>query len=471
MTELELTAPDPLSAPSVRSPERASEPWVRPPIRVMLRSASATAVLQGASNAMSFVLSVLLARSLGSGGYGLYALAFAWATFLMIPAILGLDRFLVRGIAVYEVENQWSLMRGLLRRTNQLVLLSATVIAVAGSATATLWLSPSLRTPFCVAMLLIPITTLTLLRQGAMQAIGRVVTGQLPEYLIRPLLIIAGVVALGIVGHGALTPTTALGANVTGVAVAFVVGAVLLRRALPAALRSSRPEFLTREWLRASLPMMVVTGVWAANSYAAILAVGTLDGSRAAGIYTVAQKGAELIVVLLIAINMPLAPVIARLHARGDRLDLEHTTERMARATLLVSAPLAAVFILVPQIYLGIFGAGFRSAATALVILALGQLVNAAAGPAGNMLIMTGHERAAVRGVGAGLVANIVLAIALVPPLGVTGGAIAFASSLVLWNVVLVIVARRRLAVNVTAFRVLSMQSRLSAATVSGRAQ
>jgi O-antigen/teichoic acid export membrane protein len=459
MTELELEAPDSLGGPSARGPERDSEPWVRPPIRVMLRSASATAILQGASNAMSFVLAVLLARSLGSSGYGVYALAFAWAAILLIPAILGLDRFLVRGIAIYEVNDQWPLMKGLLRRTNQLVLLSATAIAVVGAATAISWLSPALRAPFCVAMLLIPLTALTLLRQGAMQAIGRVVTGQLPEYLIRPLLIITGVVVLGIVGHGALTPTSALGVNVTGVAVAFVIGAVLLRRALPAALGSVRPQFLTREWLRASLPMMIVTGVWAANSYAAILAVGTLDGSRAAGIYTVAQKGAELIVVLLVAINMPLAPVIARLHARGDRLDLEHTTERMARATLLVSAPLAAAFILVPQLYLGIFGAGFRSAATALVILALGQLVNAAAGPAGNVLIMTGHERAAVRGAGAGLVANVALAIVLVPSLGVTGGAIAFATSLVLWNVMLVILARHRLAVNVTAFPVLSMQA------------
>ncbi len=462
MTELELSAPDSLSGPSTRSAERDLQPWVRPPIRTMLRSASATAILQGASNGMSFVLSVLLARFLGSSGYGLYALAFAWATFLMIPAILGMDLFLVRGLAVYEVNHQWSLMKGLLQRTNQLVLLTATTIAALGVIAAIGWLSPSFRAPFCVAMLLIPITTLTLLRQGAMRAIGRVVAGQFPEYLIRPILIIAGVLAIEVAGHGALTPATALGANVTGVAVAFLVGAVLLRRALPTAMRSVRPEFVTRQWLRASLPMMVVTGVWAANSYTAILAVGALDGSRAAGIYTVAQKGTELIVVLLVAINMPLAPVVARLHARNDQRDLEHTTERMARVTLLVSAPLAAIFILAPQLYLGIFGAGFRTAATALVILALGQLVNAAAGPAGSVLVMTGHERAAVRGVSAGLLANVALAIALVPPFGVTGGAIAFSSSLVLWNVALVVIARRRLAINVTAFRPLSMRNRRS---------
>jgi hypothetical protein len=44
--------------------------------------------------------------------------------------------------------------------------------------------------------------------------------------------------------------------------------------------------------------------------------------------------------------------------------------------------------------------------------------------------------------------------------LGITGGAIAFAASLVLWNVILVVMARRLIGVNVTAFRSLSMHNR-----------
>jgi hypothetical protein len=42
----------------------------------------------------------------------------------------------------------------------------------------------------------------------------------------------------------------------------------------------------------------------------------------------------------------------------------------------------------------------------------------------------------------------------------VTGGAIAFASSLVLWNTVLVVLARRIVGINVTAFGVLSIRNR-----------
>ena len=430
-----------------------------PPVifRQLLKSASGTAVLQVVSSGAGFLTALLLARFLGREAYGRYAFSFAWAGLLTLASTIGVDRFLVRGIAVYEVQEKWQLMKGLLRRTNQLVLFTSMMIAGGGSVIAAAWLSPSLRGPFCVAMLLVPLTALTLLRQGAMQGFGRVVSGQLPEYLIRPLLILAGIGLLEWLGRGILSPTTALGVNVIGVTTAFTVGTVLLLRALPAGLRLVPPEYATREWIRASLPMMLIAGVWLLNNYIGTLVAGSLRGPGAAGVYTVVQNSAGLIVLFLVAANMPLAPAVAQLHARGDRQQLQRTTERIALTGLLVSTPVCVAFAFFPGVFLGFFGADFRTGSTALTIVALGQLVNAAAGPSGNVLMMTGNELVAARAVGAGAVVNLMLAILLVPPLGVTGSAIAFASSLILWNISLVVIARRRLGVNVTAFRRLSV--------------
>jgi O-antigen/teichoic acid export membrane protein len=309
-------------------------------------------------------------------------------------------------------------------------------------------------------MFVIPLTALTFLRQGAMQAIGRVVTGQMPEYIIRPIVTVAVVVTLALIGPGALTATTAVAANLAGVATAFAVGALMLMRALPRIVRTVAPRYATRVWLRSALPMMLVSGVWLINNYCTTLVVGSLAGSRAVGTYSVVEKGAELIVVLLVAANLPLAPVIARAYAQKDLETLQHSAERVAQATLLVSLPVAIAFAFFPTVYLNIFGPTFQAGATALTILALAQLVNAAAGPAGNVLLMTGHERAAVWGIGSAMAVNVVVAVALVPPLGVTGGAIASASSLVIWNVVLLLLARKLVGVNVTAFRALHIAHR-----------
>ncbi len=425
--------------------------------RQLLKSASGTAVLQITSNGLGFLTALLLARFLGRRGYGLYAFSFTWAGLLALISTIGVDRFLVRGIAMYEVQGRWHLMKGLLRRTNQLVFLTSMTIAVGGCIIAIVWLSSSLRGPFCVAMLLVPLTSLTLLRQGAMQAFGHVVSGQFPEFLIRPLLIVTGIGTLELLGNGILSPTTALGVNVVGVATAFTVGTILLLRVLPKDLHSVRSEYATREWVRASLPMMVIVGAWMLNNYIGTLVTGTLRGPAAAGVYNVVQSSAVLIVLFLVAANMPLAPAVARLYARGDRQQLERLTERVAWTGLLVSVPVCAAFVVFPGVFLGFFGAEFRTGSTALAIVALGQLINAAAGPSGVVLIMTKHELVAARAVGAGALANFVLAILLVPPFGVTGSAIAFATSLVLWNLALIVIARRRLGVNVTAFHRLAV--------------
>ena len=100
-----------------------------PSVRKMLFGASATAVLQAASSATSFLVAVILARLLGSHGYGAYVFALAWASVLTMPAGLGLNRFVVRGIAGYEVTRDWGHLRGLLIRANTLVVLASVTVA------------------------------------------------------------------------------------------------------------------------------------------------------------------------------------------------------------------------------------------------------------------------------------------------------------------------------------------------------
>jgi O-antigen/teichoic acid export membrane protein len=423
----------------------------------MLTSAFGTAILQAISNGLSFATAVLLARVLGTHGYGLYAFAFAWASFLIIPALAGFDQFLVRGIARYDVQKNFSHMKGLIRRANQIVLITSTSLAGIGCLVSLALLSPSLRAPFCVAMLLLPLTSLTLLRQGAMQAIGKVVIGQFPEYIIGPLLILAGLGLLVWIGGGILTPATALGVYAAGTGIAFVVGAILLWRALPVALHSVPPNFATRKWIKASLPIMMINGVWTANRYLGIIILGTLAGTNQTGVYNAVERGAAVILLVHLAVNMPLAPAIARLHAQHNLAGLERATEHMARTATLVSIPICTAFAIFPGLYLSLFGPGFGVGATAMSILALAQLVNAATGPSGNVLIMTGNERPAMWATAAGLLVNLILGVALVPSLGITGSAIAFASSIVFWNVTLTVLARRRVGANVTALWFLSL--------------
>ena len=110
--------------------------------------------------------------------------------------------------------------------------------------------------------------------------------------------------------------------------------------------------------------MMVISGIWMANNYCTTVLLGTIRGAGAAGVYNVVQSGAQLIVLLLAAANLPLAPVIAQMHARDEHGQLEQTVERVAQATLVASAPIALGLVFVPQLYLNLFGRGFGAGGT-----------------------------------------------------------------------------------------------------------
>ena len=421
-------------------------------LRRLFSMASGTLVLQVCAFGGSFAISLLLARFLGKSGYGIYALANSWTTLLAFPAILGFDRYLLRGLAVYQERQEWPLGRGLLVRTNQLVTGASLLVACVAAVVCGALCSPELRLPMAIAMLMIPINNLVQLRQGAMQAMRRVVRGQIPEFVIRPWLIVLLIIAAHALVPTSFTPVFAIAIAVVATTVAFVVGAVWLVRILPDQLKTADPTYRTRAWLRSAIPMMLVVSVNLINNQISVLLVGGIAGHRSAGVFSVAEAGGTITGLVLYACLMPLSPELARLSARGDLPRMEHVARRVAQWAVIGSIPVAAAFTIAPEFFLSLFGPGFAKGATAMTMLSLVQVVNAAAGPCGMVLIMSGHERLATIGVGFGLVSNVAFSAVFIPILGVTGGAIGEATSMVVWNAVMVFLVLRTLRINSGAF-------------------
>jgi O-antigen/teichoic acid export membrane protein len=67
---------------------------------------------------------------------------------------------------------------------------------------------------------------------------------------------------------------------------------------------------------------------------------------------------------------------------------------------------------------------------------------------------MTGNDKSTVLGAATALVVNFMLAIILIPLLGLSGAAIGFAVSLTIWNVILMVMVKKK--VGITTFLVLN---------------
>jgi len=105
------------------------------------------------------------------------------------------------------------------------------------------------------------------------------------------------------------------------------------------------------------------------------------------------------------------------------------------------------IFIFLGNHVLMVFGSEYVIAWPVLVVLSIGQFVNVLAGPVGNMLSMAGHERVTAFGVAVSVLVIVGLGLILIPTMGILGAAIATATGMVTWNVLLVALCYKRLGI------------------------
>jgi O-antigen/teichoic acid export membrane protein len=193
----------------------------------LVRGTVGTLVLRLSAAGLAFLLNVLLARLLGMAEYGVYAYVLSWIGLFSMLAIFGLDKLLVRNVAAYCTQRAWGLLSGLLRWTSGvallmsmgLILLMSSLWPVIGKSS-----SASQLAAIQVAWILIPLTALSSLRQAVLRGFQRVVSGQLPETLVQPVLAIVVIGTMGLTRGGKLTASQALVIYVVAAGIAFVYG-------------------------------------------------------------------------------------------------------------------------------------------------------------------------------------------------------------------------------------------------------
>lgn len=420
--------------------------------RYLARGVAGSFSLHAASLSLAFICHLLLTRLLGAHAYGVYAYALSWLMALSVPAMLGLDKLLVREVAVGRARADGGAWRVLLDWASRVLLAASATLALL--AVAVSWFTASgTEKPwaFWLAMGVLPLVVLLRLKQAALQGMHRPVSGQIPEMIAQPLFFIPLALATSL-WLGKLSAAWAMSANVAATVAALVCGTVLLSRRLPAKSEELRPSAQPRLWLRSALPMLISSSINTVNSQLPILMLGAMRGVEEAGILAVTKRMADLTSLPLLALNAVLAPSVASLWATREVRSLQWAVTQCARLVTLISVPLALSFIFFGPWLLKLFGAAFTRGATALAILSIGQVVSLAAGSASLLLVMTGHEREVAFISVACFLLNFVFGAALIPRWGGTGAAVSAAASMIIWNLWLVWRARRLLDIRPTIF-------------------
>ena len=406
----------------------------------LIRGASGSLVLKIANTALGLLMAVVLARALGVENYGIYAFCLSLVQILTVPATLGGPPLLVREVASYQTKGQYHFLRGLLLRFRQASFLASLILALAAAASGYAFYrgSPML-IPFLVAAALIPLHTAMALQESALRGLHHVLLGQL-ALTIRPALVMVIVGTFFWMTGRKLGAETALSAQLAASAVLVTLTFALLQRLLPREAKNAEPGYETSRWVKSALPFVFASAMQILNNETSVVLLGILRAPEDVGLFRVAQRGALLIPFGLQAVNMAMGPTIAEMFARGERKRLQRMISKSILAVLAFALPVALVLILGGRWIIPFaFGAEYRAAYSPLVILCLGQLVNAGMGSVGVILNMAGLERFTARGVAIAAVASVVLNSALIPFFGPAGAAVATSTSLIIWNVLLFI--------------------------------
>ena len=401
---------------------------------------------------LSFIVTVVLARLLGAESYGTYAFVYAFLSLLAIPSGMGLPSLIVRETAKAHASRSWGLMRGLWRWSNLSVFFLSAALLVFVFAVINFWNTDFDATTvdtIYVGLVFVPLVALGNIRGASLRGLRCVVQGQLPETVIRPALFILMLLSFNLLAERDLSATSSMALFTIASMLAFVFGAWMLRRSLPAPMRCRpAPEYDAPYWLKAILPFALIAGMNTINSNADVLLLGLLQADEEAGLYKVASSSAALMNFGMSAIAVAFAPYFARYYQAGDRKALQRLVMISARLGTLVALPVFLIFVFLGEWLLAVFfGSEFSAGWAALVILGFGNFINVGIGPVAVLLNMSGYERETAKGVIIAAVINVLANLCLIPEFGMEGAACATVSSLIFWNVYLWRSTRRNLGI------------------------
>ncbi|MCP3683593.1 MAG: flippase [bacterium] len=193
----------------------------------------------------------------------------------------------------------------------------------------------------------------------------------------------------------------------------------------------------TKELLLFSLPLLVTSTLDMIILWIDTMMLGGFKSSTDVGLYSAAQPLAMFISAPLAAITLIYLPIASRLHARHSGAEIKRNYIILTKWLCSVTLPVFLMLFLYPDpILTSLFGEGYSEASNTLRILSAGFIINNLMGPNRATLIALGKTSFMMWASAVTAILAIALNVALIPPLGVEGAAIASVISITSVNLI-----------------------------------
>lgn len=396
--------------------------------------------------ALGLTISVLLARSIGAEGVGIYASLLAVIQLVIIPIQSGVGSFLGRHIARIRVAENNSEISSVIRWS---VFITASYLAlVVAVALCLIFLVHVERTDMVVFSVLAVIMLCTgRIATGVLTGYRKVVAAQ--SYDLHRNILIVSFILVAIAAKSDLSIDHMILFFLSALAISTILHMCLALQKMPAKQGSEAPKYYQKTWLKASAIFLLINGVFRVTDQSGILFVRWFSSAQEAGIYQSAYQLSSLLLFGLTAVTLAIMPFITELYEKGDIVSLQKVARKASQASFLfASVCFAVIAFFGKDVITFLFGPEFITAWPILICICGGYLFNSSTGASGSLLSATGHETKLLKVAFASLIVVTTSCFLLVPTYGGLGAGISISAALIFSNICQWVLVRKYLQID-----------------------
>jgi len=405
-------------------------------LKELLRGGSIAFVFRITGMLTGYVFTLLISRNLGAGAVGVFALSLTVLTVFSVAGRVGLDTALLRFVAEYTALDRRDLVKEVYLKAIKVVvpltlLLSGLLFFFSTFIAKHVFHKEFLGVSFMLVSFAVLPMVLIFINSESLRGLKKI-----KEYVFLQN------VAVFLFASMILTVALLFTKDENVPVIAYIISLFFVSvLSLTYWLRSSRLNECARgngvelkTIMKVSMPLLLSSSLFLIMQWTDTIMLGVFRTEAEVGVYNIALKVAGLTSVALFAVNSIAAPKFAEFYGKGDMEGLGRIARQSTKLIFWTSFPVLLVFLLFPSYILGIFGGEFKAGVYALIILTVGQFVNAISGSVGYILQMTGKQKVFQNIILAASIINIVLNIVLIPGYGINGAAFASMVSMGFWN-------------------------------------
>jgi O-antigen/teichoic acid export membrane protein len=410
-------------------------------------------IVLGVAGFVQIALDLVLARSFGAQGVGIFSLAFTIIFMLSLVGRLGFNRAVIRFIPRFKIDKDWEGLKGLLHSAESItfrlsILLTFTTYISAPYLATHIFHQPELTSYIKLFSLSLTPMALLYVRTGFLSGLKAVKESVFLERASQNIITLLFIFIAGNrIGLGSAVIGMVAGTFISAVMCSFV-----LKRIMPPT--NKHRAFDKKLLIIVAAPLLFVDFSNQMTGQINVLILGTQLPASAVGVFSATLRLSALISLILNAVNAIATTKFSELYTKKELQKLELVASKSSALSLLAGLPFILILYFAPSQVLGLFGASFRETGIdSLRILVLAHTFNLATGSTVQMLAMTGNQKELAYGtVSTILILNIILSIIFVPLFGINGAALAVALSLTAKNVVLYALVKKRLGISTLPF-------------------